>query len=247
VPVALIIPKGFGEHPISFGPAQPGTAVQMLNDASDPIAPQVVSGLLQKVAMTSMPESMAKMGMDYTGQFIGGFTPAQKQRVEDELTQLQDELKERSGAQNSSAADGFAGIFQVDRRAVGGHNNNGNMISFYAAAIGVMFLLFTASGAAGSLLDEAESGALDRVLSSRITMGTLLGGKLLFNTLLAFMQLVVMFLWGWAVFKLDFFSHIPGFIVMGVCSAWSWQHSVSCSHRCATRALSSELYPPSSS
>jgi ABC-2 type transport system permease protein len=50
-------------------------------------------------------------------------------------------------------------------------------------------------------------------------MGTLLGGKLLFNTLLAFTQLVVMFLWGWAVFKLDFFSHIPGFIVMGVCSA----------------------------
>jgi ABC-2 type transport system permease protein len=29
------------------------------------------------------------------------------------------------------------------------------MISFYAAAIGVMFLLFTASGAGGSLLDEA--------------------------------------------------------------------------------------------
>ena len=28
-----------------------------------------------------------------------------------------------------------------------------------------------------------------------------------------------MFLWGWAVFKLDFFSHIPGFIVMGLSTA----------------------------
>ena len=95
------------------------------------------------------------------------------------------------------------------------------MISFYAAAIGVMFLLFTASGSAGALLDEQDSGTLDRVLSSRVTMTTLLAGKLAFNTLLAFVQLVVMFLWGWAVFHLDFFTHIPGFIVMGVCTAFA--------------------------
>jgi ABC-2 type transport system permease protein len=82
-----------------------------------------------------------------------------------------------------------------------------------------MFLLFTASGSSGALLDEAESGTLDRVLSSRITITGLLAGKLLFNTLLAFAQLVVMFLWGWAVFKLDLFSHIPGFIVMGISTA----------------------------
>ncbi len=46
-----------------------------------------------------------------------------------------------------------------------------------------MFLLFTSSGFGyGALLDEAESGALDRVLSSRITMTRLLAGKLLFTT-----------------------------------------------------------------
>ena len=95
------------------------------------------------------------------------------------------------------------------------------MISFYAAAIGVMFLLFTASGSAGALLDEAESGTLERVLSTRVTMTKLLAGKLVFNTLLAFVQLVAMFLWGWAVFKLDFFSHLPGFVVMGLCTAFA--------------------------
>jgi ABC-2 type transport system permease protein len=95
------------------------------------------------------------------------------------------------------------------------------MISFYAAAIGVMFLLFTASGSAGALLDEAESGTLERVLSTRVTMTKLLAGKLVFNTGLAFVQLVAMFLWGWAVFKLDFFSHLPGFVVMGLCTAFA--------------------------
>ena len=95
------------------------------------------------------------------------------------------------------------------------------MISFYAAAIGVMFLLFTASASAGALLDEAESGTLERVLSTRVTMTKLLAGKLTFNTLLAFVQLIVMFLWGWAVFHLDLFSHIPGFVVMGLCTAFA--------------------------
>src|SRR6201987_4608193 len=39
--------------------------------------------------------------------------------------------------------------------------------------------------------------------------------------LLAFIQLVIMFLWGWAVFKLDFWSHIPGFLIMGITTAFA--------------------------
>jgi ABC-2 type transport system permease protein len=222
-PVALIIPQGFGAHPMAFGPSESATAIQMLSDQSDAIAPQVVAGLLQKVAMTAMPVSMAEQGMDSAAQYLGGLTPAQQKRMEDNLDALRREVKAKkdrpSTSQSQAETDGFAGIVKVDQRSIMGENKNAPIISFYAAAIGVMFLLFTASGAAGSLLDEAESGALDRVLSSRVTMGTLLGGKLFYNTLLAFAQLTVMFLWGWAVFKLDFFSHIPGFLVMGICSA----------------------------
>jgi ABC-2 type transport system permease protein len=112
-------------------------------------------------------------------------------------------------------------MIAVHERAVVGENKNKPMISFYAAAIGVMFLLFTASGSAGALLDEAESGTLDRVLSSRVTMTTLLAGKMTFNTLLAFSQLCVMFLFAWAVFHIDLFGHIPGFVVMGICTAFA--------------------------
>ena len=77
-PVALIIPAGFGQHPIAFGPDAGGSASQLLNDQSDTIAPQIVVGLLQKVAMTSMPAAMADEGMKYADEYIGGFTPAQK-------------------------------------------------------------------------------------------------------------------------------------------------------------------------
>jgi ABC-2 type transport system permease protein len=221
VSVALIVPKGFGEHPISFGPSDQGTSIQLLNDASDTIAPQVVAGLLQKAAMTAMPLAMAQQGMNYAGNYIGGFTPEQRKRMEASLARLRQRQSEaQAGAQPSAASQNdTGGIIPVKTRSVVGENKNNPMISFYAAAIGVMFLLFTASGSAGALLDEAESGALDRVLSTRVTMTTLLAGKMLYNTLLAFTQLTVMFLWAWAVFKLDFLEHIPGFLVMGLSTA----------------------------
>jgi ABC-2 type transport system permease protein len=120
---------------------------------------------------------------------------------------------------DASAGPGSGSMIAVKSRAVVGQNKD--MVSFYAAAIGVMFLLFTASGSAGSLLDEADSGTLDRVLSSHVTMTTLLGGKIAINMLLAFTQLVVMFLWAWAVFHLDLHNHIAGFVVMGVCTAFA--------------------------
>ena len=221
-PVALIIPHGYGVNPISFGRDQGGSTIQLLNDPSDKIAPQMVAGLLQKIGMTSMPEVMAEKGMKYTDQFIGGFTPEQRKRMNGNLAQMrQYENRQADAGTTPAQTDSSGGLIAVKARAVVGQNKRNPNISFYAAAIGVMFLLFTASGSAGALLDEAESGTLDRVLSSRVTMTTLLIGKLTFNTLLAFTQLVVMFVWAWAVFKLDLLTHIPGFVVMGLCTAFA--------------------------
>ncbi|MGB9236673.1 MAG: ABC transporter permease [Terriglobales bacterium] len=215
-PVAVIIPHGLGENPIAFGPPDANRpTIQLLEDSSDMVAPHMIAGLLQKVAMTSMPDLMAEQGSRYFDQFTGGLTKEQRDRLNDGIRRLRE--RQDSGAATSGSGDG--GIVAVTARAVVGENKNNPMVSFYAAAIGVMFLLFTASGAAGALLDEAESGTLDRVLSSQVTMTSLMLGKLAYNSLLAFAQLVVMFLWGWAAFKLDFWSHIPGFVVMGICTS----------------------------
>ena len=217
-PVAVIIPHGFGDNPISFGPAETNhSPVQLLEDSSDVIAPQIISGLLQKIGMTSMPDLMADQGSKYFDQFAGGLTSEQRTRLNEGIRNLHE--RQKNGAADSDSANQSNGVIAINTRAVVGENKRNPMISFYAAAIGVMFLLFTASSAAGALLDEAESGTLDRVLSSRVTMTSLLLGKLTYNSLLAFSQLFVMFLWGWAVFKLDLWSHIPGFLVMGVCTA----------------------------
>lgn len=223
VPVAIVIPSGFGKNPISFGPSADATAIQLLKDPSDMVAPQIAAGMLQKVVMTSMPDVLARQGTEYVDKFSGGLTAEQREQIDNSLASLRDYQQKRSQEKKSGeqTSDSGGGLVQVKAKDVVGQTKKNPMVSFYAAAIGVMFLLFTASGAAGSLLEEAESGTLDRVLSSRVTMTTLLGGKLAFNSLLAFTQLCLMFVWAWLVFRLDFPSHLPGFAVMGVCTAFS--------------------------
>ena len=217
-PAALIIPAGFGAHAISFGPGSDRPTFQILHDSADPVAAQVVAGMLQKTVMTALPATMASMGSQYFDREIGGLTPQQRRQMDEGLARLR-KLQEQQDAQGSSStssntAPDAGGMVAVNIRDVVGEKKKSPMISYYAAGVGVMFLLFTASAAGGSLLDESDSGALDRVLSARVTMTTLLLGKLTWSALLAFAQLTIMFLWADLVFHLEFFSHIPGFLVM---------------------------------
>src|SRR5207248_10427264 len=159
----------------------------LLADTSDPIAPQIVNGLLQKVAMTAMPDVMAEQGGKYIDQFAGGLTAEQRRQWSHSLEQLR-QRRRSSSSTDTSASSG--GIVQVETRDIFGEKKKNPIIAFYAAGLGVMFLLFTAAGASGALLEESESGTLDRVLSSRVSMTTLLLGKLLYLTCLGVMQLI---------------------------------------------------------
>jgi ABC-2 type transport system permease protein len=106
-----------------------------------------------------------------------------------------------------------------EEQAVLGQKRTSPMISFYAAGIAVMFIMFAAAGAGGALIEETESGTLERVLTSGLGMNGLLLAKWLSLTSFACAQILVMFVWGMLVFRLPLFSHLPGFIVMTVCTA----------------------------
>jgi ABC-2 type transport system permease protein len=214
-PVALVVPPGF-ERGAAGEEARPA-ALELLADPADPVASQLVGGLVQKALSTALPDLAVARGARLMDAVVGGFTPAQRARV-DGVVQL---LRDRDPATAGATGEDPGLLAPLARRDVVGAEKPRPMISFYAAAIGVMFLLFTASAAAGSLLEEAESGALDRVLSSRVTMGTLLGGKLLYCTLLAFAQLAVMFIFAATVFHLELAPHLAGVAVMGLATSFA--------------------------
>ena len=212
VPVAVVLPRGLGAAFLEQGFAASGPAIQVLADPSDPIAPQMVQGLLQKVAMTAAPDLMMQGGMRQFERNAGALTPQQREAVAAWLPRLKADAAGSVGGRMGVAVE-VVDLMRTDDRSE-------SLVSFYAAGIGVMFLLFSCvAGAGGALLDEAESGTLERLLSTNIGMAGLLAGKWLFLTLVGVAQLTVMFLWGWIAFGLPLFSHVPGFLIMSLVTA----------------------------
>lgn len=215
VPVAVILPKGIGAAGMfPTGAADQGRPkVVLLADVSDPVAPQVVSGMLQKVAFTAAPQTMAVEGMTIFERYTGPMTDAQRNII--------DAWKRGEGPviPTGTGADANVGLPVEVVNVMQPDQGDTSMVSFYAAGIGVMFLLFSCSGAGGTLLEEEESGTLDRLIGSRAGMGGVLFGKWVFLLLMGMSQLTVMFAWGQLVFGLPLTSHLPGFFIVTLFTA----------------------------
>ena len=212
VPAAIVLPKGFGAGGRFFARDETAPKIQLLADVSDPIATQMVQGLLQKVSFTAAPALLASEGVGMLERYGGPLTPAQKDSMSQWTKALENDQTASQAASNMGPAIDVVNVMQP------GYGNVG-IVSFYAAGIGVMFLLFSASGAGGALLDEQDSGTLDRLIGSRAGMTGVLAGKWLFVTLMGVVQLTVMFIWGAIAFGLPLANHLPGFYVMSIVTA----------------------------
>lgn len=211
-PVALVIPKGFAATQIRFDTRNNGPAFRILSDSADPIADQIVGGLLQKTLMVSMPEKMMDAGVNEVDRWSGGLTPQQKAAIDQSMKSYR-AMSARTPAAGMSSSDS---IVRIDKTDVVGQNKSNVVAALYAAGTGVMFLLFTASNAGGALLEESESGTLDRILTTRLTLTQLLLGKLAYLWTLGFTQISVMFIWGAIAFRLQLVEHIGGFLIMAL-------------------------------
>ncbi|MCI0365777.1 MAG: ABC transporter permease [Phycisphaerales bacterium] len=238
IDAALVIPKGFGESFGSFDPNAPPITLYA-DDVANPVAHQIVTGLLQKIAMTATPDLAIERGIGMFEKYAGALTPQQRAAMDQFLPELRTLTSEggsgesrpatapatnaANGADDDGPPQNFMSPVQVRVENVQSGNERERKagISYQAAGIGVMFLLFSMAGAMGALLQEASSGTLERVLSSRLGMTRLLLGNWMYAALAGFAQLTVMFLWGWLVFGLELWTttHVTGFIAMTAVSA----------------------------
>jgi ABC-2 type transport system permease protein len=215
--IALVLPKGLGATRQMWESGGTRTAAQLYEDPSDPVGPEVVRGLLEKVSFTAMPGTLAQDGIAMFRKYAGPLTPAQEGAVDGWMSSLQ-----APGADPAASGDAGNSAFGLPVETINVVHpgaDNGSTVSFYAAGVGVMFLLFSCSAAGGALLDEEESGTLGRLLSSRAGMRGVLLGKWIFLTIVGILQLTVMFTWGAVMFKLPLLSHLPGFSIMTVFTA----------------------------
>jgi ABC-2 type transport system permease protein len=164
-------------------------AIRILTDSYDQVASQVVTALVQRAIMTAASADTKSVR---PASFNGSLPAAMPNLSKPPEIALVDVL--------------------------GGKKTN-PIISMYAAGIAVMFVLFSATTASGSLLEERENSTLDRLLCSRLTMDQLLLGKWAYLTTIGVIQISLMFLWGSLVFEIELLRHWEAFAAMTVVTA----------------------------
>ena len=212
-PAVIVIPKGFGEAFGSFMGGG-GARVELIYDAANPLAQHMLTGLLQAASFQAAPDILLESGMNTIEQFGGGpLTDSQRKTMDSLRDMLAQSGVPASGAEGEESSEGqmqgFTGLIEIDSTAAqakADSTESPNMIAYYAAAIGVMFLLFSMVGAAGSILEQEEFGVLERLLTSQLGMNRLLFGHWFFFAAIGVVQMAVMFVYAGLAFGLELLS-----------------------------------------
>ena len=216
VDAAVIFPKGIEDSLANFGGERP--SVKVYYDSANPMAQNMLSGVLQGAAFTAAPDILMEKGLDQFQNFGGAFTEQQKSAVV-QMKQLlkansaQETRDENAEPENSSNAGGFSmaeGLIKIETMSAQtpkmNSNRQGSMIAYYAASVAVMFLMFSMAGAASVLLEYQENGTLERLISGQMKISQLLLSHWLFFVLTGVLQLAIMFTYAVLVFKVDLSS-----------------------------------------
>jgi ABC-2 type transport system permease protein len=213
-PIAIVVLPHFREALSSIFSPDKQAAVELLFDPSDPMALPAVQGMLQASIFQLAPELLADAGFRTMGEMGAPATPEQLQMLE-KLRRMSedDESSSRAGAESgeANALKPFLPIKTTDVHASPTRSSGSNTVAYYAAGISVMFLLFSLTSAAGSILEEDEFGTLDRLLCTRLTMRQLLLGKGCFYAAIGWLQIMVMFVWANLAFNMPFWTPLTVF------------------------------------
>lgn len=199
---AIVLPKGMG---ISFtGDHLP--VVQVLVDPSNPIAGTMVPGLLQQAAMIGMRSDMIRSGMNQLEFWSGELTPKQREAMDRIETLMSQETDTDAGTDTeaSGAASTHGMLLPVNVEDAAARDTGGaarSMTVYYAAGIGVMFLLFSLAGASGAILDDKEAGILDRMFFTPLGISRLIIANWMWLTILAVNSMIILFVFATLVFE----------------------------------------------
>lgn len=203
-------------------------SIPLLSEGTNPISEQLVTAMLTQVVSRALLDQSPSMdqrpSVAAPNVSMAAATPRVTAYASNDLSRLPpaDDRAANPTPLPATQAPPPANpidLISFSTADVFSKNKHNPKIAMYAAGIAVMFLLFSATGAGGSLLEEQEAGTLDRLLSSQLTLSKLLAGKWLFITCLGCVQLSVMFVWAQLAFGVQLTGHLPGFAVMTLCTA----------------------------
>jgi ABC-2 type transport system permease protein len=200
--------------------------IELVGDPGREIAVSMLVGLLQKAYFAALPDAAIRSFADVVNKKFVTFTPEQKIRLSKGLDVLRAQQEAPMpppalpapvvpGAKVPAAilappplVQGFRLDQLFERHDAVKAGRAPSAVTYYAGAVAMLFLLFSALTGAMSYLDERESGLLDRLAIGPGGVGVLIDGKFMFLCVQGFLQVAVIFLVGWGVFGIELWSNL---------------------------------------
>jgi len=189
-----------------------GAPILIIGDASRALAAAVLGGRVQRLLVTEFPALEARRAIALTETLIGDWTAQQSGRLAGALDEL-----ERAAPESDSPARSASG--DLDQRLLGGGRAIDPGVSYYAGAIAILFLLFSAFQGAISLIEERNSGIVDRLCTGPGGIDVLVFGKGLYLTLQGLIQAALIFSVAWVVYGLDWAARFGSWLVTALLAA----------------------------
>ena len=83
----------------------------------------------------------------------------------------------------------------------------------------MMFLLFSLTGASTSLFEEKQEGTLKRLLCMPVNRAQILWSKYIYAIILGFIQLLVLFIFSWALFGVEIWANFINLLIVIISSS----------------------------
>ncbi|MDA4846687.1 ABC transporter permease [Hoeflea poritis] len=173
--------------------------VLVIADAGRAMTGPILAGHVQRLVARDLPGVSMRRVAPTIEAMAGGLSPQQKAQLDAAIDAMgQDDSGEASDADSDVALVG------VETTAGRGGSVT---ISYYAGAVAVMFLLFSAMQGAATLIEERTSGIIDRVAIGRAGTDVIVFAKFLFLTLQGLLQVSLIFLVAWLAYDVDIPAH----------------------------------------
>jgi linearmycin/streptolysin S transport system permease protein len=193
-PAALVIPADFTAKIDAGEPVE----VTIVKDPTQQEAANIVAGITN--------QAMAEIGM--LGELRYGIHAVLVQSPDYDKTPL--ELAQAIEAQTLGVLwtqvqqMRQSPVIAVNDEAVAGTEEvqPWDPITWYVPGFTVAFAFFLIGTVASTLLQEKEEGTFRRLMSSPMTRGSIIGGKMLAYVIVVFLQVIVLFGVGYALFKM---------------------------------------------
>ncbi len=219
---AIVLPED------AFTDTSSSLKMKFYYDPKNDMESQVIQGVLQQTIMQSIPEvftqSMQKKSESYLGKDTGKMFNAEMSKTiskyfKVDTSKMYGNSYKDTTSKDTSKSQGkgfnmFDNMLNLEKYQLVGKQVTNPMATRSVGGWAMMFLLFSLAGASRSLFEEKQSGVMIRLLSSPVTRTQILWSKYIYNMTVGIIQLVVLFLGGMFLFKIDIFSNFLNLMLL---------------------------------